>query len=273
MPYVPINRKLLQQLAERHLGDAQVLFEQKRWPGAYYLAGYSVECALKACIAKRTREHDFPRRDSLKAFTHRFETLVGLAELETARVEKCKNSRLFDLYWTNVSRWSEESRYDSAKGEQEARDLIKAISDNKGASVDQTTLVEPDISAGRKLVEALDSNLQVEAAFWWMEDDTWRLLLVTPLVHEQGPLFVYSRVRDVIESLTELPRELFHRIEVVSPSAGVVTVLDVGGRGNIPMGRLFSTNRSIAFTSPARTSTNSHPKPLPRRPERRPRGL
>lgn len=28
--------------------------------GAYYLAGYAVECALKSCIARRTQEHDFP---------------------------------------------------------------------------------------------------------------------------------------------------------------------------------------------------------------------
>jgi len=28
--------------------------------GAYYLAGYAVECAIKACIAKGTRRYEFP---------------------------------------------------------------------------------------------------------------------------------------------------------------------------------------------------------------------
>ncbi|MGD0298300.1 MAG: HEPN domain-containing protein [Bryobacteraceae bacterium] len=60
---IRLNRELLQQLSEQHLADAQVLLEQKRWPGAYYLAGYSVECALKACIAKLTKVHDFPDTD------------------------------------------------------------------------------------------------------------------------------------------------------------------------------------------------------------------
>jgi HEPN domain-containing protein len=56
---IRLNRELLQQLSEQHLADAQVLLEQRRWPGAYDLAGYSVECALKACIAKLTKVHDF----------------------------------------------------------------------------------------------------------------------------------------------------------------------------------------------------------------------
>jgi HEPN domain-containing protein len=31
-----------------------VLLEAGLYAGAYYLAGYAVECALKACIAKKT---------------------------------------------------------------------------------------------------------------------------------------------------------------------------------------------------------------------------
>jgi hypothetical protein len=104
-------------------------------------------------------------------------------------------------------------------------------------------LVGWDLSAEGKLVEALDSDLKVQAAFWWMDDDTWRLVLVTPPVHEQGPLSVYSRVRDVIESSASVPHELSHRIEVVSPSAGVVTMLDLAGK-----------------TSPTPTFTISNPE-------------
>jgi hypothetical protein len=108
--------------------------------------------------------------------------------------------------------------------------------------VDQTALVGPDVSAGRRLVDALGSNLQVEAAFWWMEDDTWSLVLATPLVHEQGPLSVYSRIRDVIESTAALSRDLFDRVSVVSTRSGMITAFD--GDGQIPMGRLI-LNESI----------------------------
>jgi HEPN domain-containing protein len=128
---IRLNRELLQQLSEQHLADAQVLLEQRRWPGACYLAGYSVECALKACIAKLTKVHDFPHKDSPKAFTHRLDVLVGLAELEQARIDKAKSSLDFKLNWAVILEWSEESRYDLSAGDREARNLIHAISDNQ----------------------------------------------------------------------------------------------------------------------------------------------
>ncbi|MBI0577948.1 HEPN domain-containing protein [Neobacillus cucumis] len=40
--------------------DAKVLLDHECYDGAYYLSGYVIECALKACIAKYTKEFDFP---------------------------------------------------------------------------------------------------------------------------------------------------------------------------------------------------------------------
>jgi HEPN domain-containing protein len=128
---IRLNRELLQQLSEQHLGDVQVLLERKRWPGAYYLAGYSVECALKACIAKLTRANDFPHKDSPKVFTHNLDLLVELAGLKQARINRAESSRDFKLSWAEVLKWSEESRYDLSTGEREAKNLINAISDNQ----------------------------------------------------------------------------------------------------------------------------------------------
>jgi len=108
--------------------------------------------------------------------------------------------------------------------------------------MDQTALVGPDVSAGKRLFEALDAKLQVKAAFWLMEDDTWRLLLVTPLVHDQGPRFVYSLVLDVIESTTGLPHDLFDRVAVFSPSSRMITAFS--GDGQIPLDRLI-LNESV----------------------------
>jgi HEPN domain-containing protein len=49
----------LQKLAEDRLLDAEALLAAGRWSAAYYLAGYAVECAIKACIAKLVQEYDF----------------------------------------------------------------------------------------------------------------------------------------------------------------------------------------------------------------------
>ena len=50
-----MNRADLQKLAEERLADAELLLANGRFGGAYYLSGYVVECALKACIAQLTK--------------------------------------------------------------------------------------------------------------------------------------------------------------------------------------------------------------------------
>jgi hypothetical protein len=45
-----VDRSQLRQLAADRILDAEHLLSGGRFSGAYYLAGYSVECALKACI-------------------------------------------------------------------------------------------------------------------------------------------------------------------------------------------------------------------------------
>lgn len=54
-----MNRKDFQVLSKVRLREAKVLLGVGLYDGAYYLAGYAVECGLKACIAKRTLRHDF----------------------------------------------------------------------------------------------------------------------------------------------------------------------------------------------------------------------
>jgi hypothetical protein len=53
---VAMNRNHFRQLAEVRIEEALVLFAQGLYDGAYYLAGYAVECGLKACIAKLTNQ-------------------------------------------------------------------------------------------------------------------------------------------------------------------------------------------------------------------------
>ncbi|MGP8244963.1 MAG: hypothetical protein ACLQVN_10650 [Bryobacteraceae bacterium] len=72
-----VNRKDLQLLARTRLAEAKALSGTGFPDGAYYLAGYAVECALKACIARGTRRHDFPDKGSVDAsYTHKLKDLV-----------------------------------------------------------------------------------------------------------------------------------------------------------------------------------------------------
>src|SRR5271170_3820973 len=83
------TRKDFQRLAELRAKEAATLARTGSPQGAYYLAGFAVECALKACIAKKTRRHDFPADKDYagKVYTHNLDQLLKLAHLETQLFE------------------------------------------------------------------------------------------------------------------------------------------------------------------------------------------
>jgi HEPN domain-containing protein len=125
-----MNRKEFQKLAAIRLREARLLLSANAPDGAYYLAGYAVECALKASIAKSTERHDFPDLERARdSYTHNAKKLIVTAGLESALDEAVRQSE-FGRRWGIVIRWSEESRY-SRHSPQEAQDLIEAIENRK----------------------------------------------------------------------------------------------------------------------------------------------
>jgi HEPN domain-containing protein len=107
-----VNRKDLQALSVARIREARILFKAGEFSGAYYLAGYSVECALKACIAKKSKRHDFPEKKTvIDSYTHDLVKLATLADLHQPRLLLAQTDPLFGRNWDLVSRWSEEDRY------------------------------------------------------------------------------------------------------------------------------------------------------------------
>lgn len=123
-----MNRRELQTLAGVRLAEAKSLIRAGYFDGAYYLAGYSVECALKACIAKHTRRYDFPDKKHVNySHTHDLKTLVRIAKLEQLRVEEAKTDAAFRDYWDVVQQWSEQCRY-RRYDKTEGKALVDAVS-------------------------------------------------------------------------------------------------------------------------------------------------
>jgi HEPN domain-containing protein len=120
-----------QEMAEKRLAEAKALLDLGMWDGAYYLAGYAVELALKACIIKMVMATDaFPdRKFSENCYTHAIEKLVGLAKLEDARKAATDADPSLLANWLLTRDWSEERRYHRID-EIEARLLYDAIADN-----------------------------------------------------------------------------------------------------------------------------------------------
>ena len=124
-----MTRADLQDLAELRLYEAQLLLRAGSWSGAYYLAGYAVECALKACIAKATQQFEFPDRNrATQSYTHKLKDLLKVAKLEQTLSDSGEQDAAFEVSWAIVTAWSEESRYRIWPREQ-AESLIAAISD------------------------------------------------------------------------------------------------------------------------------------------------
>lgn len=125
-----MNRKDFQRLAAIRLREAKALLSANAPDGAYYLAGYAVECALKACIAKFTQRHDFPDKVRVnRSYTHNLKDLIGVALLKDALDAAMRESE-FAWRWELVIKWNEESRYREHPA-QEALDLIEAIENRK----------------------------------------------------------------------------------------------------------------------------------------------
>lgn len=127
-----VTRAEFQELAERRLEEAKALLELGKWDGAYYLAGYAVELALKACIIKVLMETDaFPEREfSKNCYTHDIEKLVRSAKLHN-QWEKAKDADpAFLANWALARDWSEAKRYHRID-EFEAEALYTAIADDE----------------------------------------------------------------------------------------------------------------------------------------------
>lgn len=97
--------------------------------GAYYLAGYSVECALKARIAKSTPESVFPARDKRpELYVHNLSRLLKSAGLDTELMDERRTNRRLDTNWRVLQGWSVFSRYEMYPAA-DAQSLISAIGD------------------------------------------------------------------------------------------------------------------------------------------------
>lgn len=105
-----IRRAAILRRATKWVKDPQVLLAGRRYEGAYYLCGYAVELALKACICRTLGWAEFPETTnefkgltSLK--THDLRILLRLS----GRERRVKKYHFAD--WSVVVEWSPEMRY------------------------------------------------------------------------------------------------------------------------------------------------------------------
>jgi len=123
-----MKRNDLQQLSQLRVKEARVLLDTRCFVGAYYLLGYAVECALKACIAKQIKRYDFPDRKLINDnYTYDLEKLLNISGLKDELRRETQTNPNLAVHWTIVKDWSEESRYSIGISETTARDFSSAV--------------------------------------------------------------------------------------------------------------------------------------------------
>lgn len=127
-----MNRTTLQLLAKERIRDAEILLSHGQWSGAYYMAGYALECGLKSCILRYLDESgvifvdiEYPKKLG-KCWTHDLQLLLELANLKTDFENVCHANPTLEQYWGIAKDWKEVSRY-AQKTRKDAEELIEAI--------------------------------------------------------------------------------------------------------------------------------------------------
>ena len=128
-----MTRAEWQALASEWVGDASALLEKQRWGGAYHVAGYAVECALKACLLKQVEADPGLIFEPLgnNCRTHELPKLLILAGLEAAKQAADLANPSLLANWKIVSVWTASPRYNRRKDEKTAREIFKAVVDPK----------------------------------------------------------------------------------------------------------------------------------------------
>lgn len=122
-----MNRSDLQAISRLRVREARALLQARFFEGAYYLLGYSVECALKSCIARKVQRYDFPDKKTVNdSYVHNLDQLLGIAGLRTKLNTDSATSPVLSVNWSVVKDWSENARYLQIVPEQQAKDLYSA---------------------------------------------------------------------------------------------------------------------------------------------------
>ncbi|HCE1985903.1 TPA: hypothetical protein ACPVYA_004268 [Vibrio parahaemolyticus] len=127
-----MNKEDLKKLVDIRLAEANTLLQAENYHGAYYLAGYVLECAVKVCITNQVSAFDFPNKQlAMKSHTHNLSELITVAGLKQKLKEQEEADVEFSLNWAVAKDWSETSRYECNVEKSKAIDFLDAVNDGE----------------------------------------------------------------------------------------------------------------------------------------------
>jgi len=122
-----MHRRDLRQLSRLRIREARVLLRAGAFAGAYYLAGYAVECVLNACAARKFRPQEIPERKLVNDLhTHELERLLDIAGMHASLEREGAERTGLLAHWNVVKDWKATVRYNPRITSQAARELYSA---------------------------------------------------------------------------------------------------------------------------------------------------
>ena len=126
------DRDTFRHLAELRLTEAKLLYASGLASGAYYLAGYAIECALKAVIAAGFRANEIPDKSRVNSiYTHNLKDLLNLAGLKSPLENDMNEVSELRESWATISKWSEHARYEIWTSDA-ATTMLEAVGADRG---------------------------------------------------------------------------------------------------------------------------------------------
>jgi hypothetical protein len=134
-----------------------------------HLAGYAVECGLKACIMVHVDASGaifLDKKFSEKCWTHDLEDLLALANLTATLGADAAANAALAANWFRAKVWSESSRY-LQKTQPEAQGMYDAVANNPGgvgpAARDRCLAIRCWRSCIRRIAACLDASPQFKS--------------------------------------------------------------------------------------------------------------
>jgi len=131
------NQADIIKLAETKLLEAECLFNNNLFDGAYYLGGYTIELLLKAKVCKTLGIPDFFLFDTTKAKAetykpfkaHDYSQLLVLSGIYAELENEINTNIIFKGHWSIVSSWNEGCRYLTGKTMSEVKTFLNSINE------------------------------------------------------------------------------------------------------------------------------------------------
>lgn len=119
---------LCKKLVDRRMTEAKILLAKRKYSGAYYLGGYAVELALKACYCKKVKKGSFPPERAIydKLYDHDLNKLLDVSGIKADFNSAVSSNSPLQTAWEVVKDWSEKSRYTIVK-RGDSISLVQAI--------------------------------------------------------------------------------------------------------------------------------------------------